>query len=165
LIIDAMDLLHTRELGGFCLVSSDSDFTRLATRIREDGLVVYGFGEQKTPRPFISACDRFIYVEIFRAKAVDTSKTKASAKSDPLRNLGSDAAFNAALDQSIDAATTEGGRANLGPVGQHLLKLLPDFDPRNYGFRKLSDLVEKHPSVKLIREKTSGGTRLYVERA
>src|SRR5215813_8688561 len=74
LIIDAMDLLHTRELGGFCLVSSDSDFTRLATRIREDGLPVYGFGEEKTPRSFINACDRFIYTEIFRTKTVSSAK-------------------------------------------------------------------------------------------
>ena len=78
LIIDAMDLLHTRELGGFCLVSSGSDFTRLATRIREDGLPVYGFGEEKTPRSFINACDRFIYTEIFRTKAVGSSKAEVA---------------------------------------------------------------------------------------
>ena len=127
LIIDAMDLLHTRELGGFCLVSSDSDFTRLATRIREDGLLVYGFGEEKTPRSFINACDRFIYTEIFRTKEVGASKAAIAAKSGPLRDLASDKKFNAALDQSVEAATTEGGRANLGTVGSHLLKLLPDF--------------------------------------
>jgi len=154
LIIDAMDLLHTRELGGFCLVSSDSDFTRLATRIREDGLPVYGFGEEKTPRSFINACDRFIYTEIFRTKAVGSSKAVAPAKSGPLRDFNSDEGFKVALDQSIDAATAESGRANLGAVGNHLLKLLPDFDPRNYGFRKLSDLVEKNPSLRLVREKS-----------
>src|SRR6266446_4883686 len=77
LIIDAMDLVHTRALGGFCLVSSDSDFTRLATRIREDGLIVYGFGQQKTPKSFIKACDRFIYTEIFKTKEVDASKMAA----------------------------------------------------------------------------------------
>src|SRR5436190_16513276 len=87
LIIDAMELLHTRELGGFCLVSSDSDFTRLATRIREDGLPVYGFGEEKTPRSFINACDRFIYTEIFRTKAVGSSKAVAPTKSGPLRDF------------------------------------------------------------------------------
>jgi hypothetical protein len=163
LIIDAMDLLHTRELGGFCIVSSDSDFTRLATRIREDGLVVYGFGEEKTPRSFISACDRFIYIEIFRARTVPSPKSTPSSKSPPLRNFNTDAAFKAALDQSIDAATTESGRANLGAVGRHLSKLLPDFDPRNYGFRKLSDLVAQHPSYKLLRGKTADGA-LYAER-
>jgi hypothetical protein len=160
LIIDAMDLLHTRELGGFCLVSSDSDFTRLATRIREDGLFVYGFGEEKTPRSFINACDRFIYTEIFRTKEVSTSKPAAAAKSAPLRNLATDEGFKAALDQSVDAAMTEGGRANLGTVGTHLIKLLPDFDARNYGFRKLSDLVEKVPTLRLDREGTAGGTRV-----
>jgi NYN domain-containing protein/OST-HTH/LOTUS domain-containing protein len=157
LIIDAMDLLHTRELGGFCLVSSDSDFTRLATRIREDGLPVYGFGEEKTPRSFINACDRFIYTEIFRTKAVGSSKAVAPTKPGE--------GFKVALDQSIDAATAESGRANLGAVGNHLLRLLPDFDPRNYGFRKLSDLVEKNPSLRLVREKTASGTQVvYAER-
>src|SRR6516164_3666492 len=125
LIIDAVDLLHTRELGGFCLVSSDSDFTRLATRIREDGLPVYGFGEEKTPRSFINACDRFIYTEIFRTKTVGSIKVIATTKSGPLRDFNSDDGFHAALDQSIDAAATESGRAHLGAVGSHLLKLLP----------------------------------------
>src|SRR6202140_336600 len=87
LIIDAMDLLHTRQLGGFCLVSSDSDFTRLATRIREDGLPVYGFGEEKTPRSFITACDRFIYTEIFTTKPAAASKAAAPGKSRPMRDL------------------------------------------------------------------------------
>ena len=164
-IIDAMDLLHTRELRGFCLVSSDSDFTRLATRIREDGLPVYGFGEEKTPRSFINACDRFIYTEIFRTKAVASAKAVAPMKSGPLRDFNSDEGFKVALDQSIDAATAESGRANLGAVGNHLVRLLPDFDPRNYGFRKLSDLVEKNPSLRLVREKTASGTQVvYAER-
>lgn len=164
LIIDAMDLLHTRELGGFCLVSSDSDFTRLATRIREDGLIVYGFGEEKTPKSFINACDRFIYTEIFKTKPSGPSKT-VSSKSEPLRDFNHDEAFRAALDQSVDAAAQESGRAHLGSVGTHLLKLLPDFDPRNYGLRKLSELVERTPSLNLVREKTAGGMQvLYVER-
>jgi len=165
LIIDAMDLLHKGELGGFCLVSSDSDFTRLATRIREDGLLVYGFGEQKTPRSFITACDRFIYTEIFRTKPVGASKAAAPARSGPMRDLASDEGFKAAFDQSVDAAMTEGGRANLGTVGSHLLKLRPDFDARNYGFGKLSDLVEKFSAFRVIREKTAGGMQVvYVER-
>jgi hypothetical protein len=165
LIIDAMDLLHTRELGGFCLVSSDSDFTRLATRIREDGLLVYGFGEEKTPRSFISACDRFIYTEIVRTKEVGASTSVMPAKSRPIRNLATDEAFKAALSQSVDAATTDGGRAHLGAVGSHLIKLLPDFDSRNYGFKKLSDLVQKVPALKLVTAKTTGGTQVvYVER-
>jgi uncharacterized LabA/DUF88 family protein len=165
LIIDAMDLLHTRELGGFCLVSSDSDFTRLATRIREDGLPVYGFGEEKTPGSFIKACDRFIYTEIFRQKQADTSKKAASTKSEPLRDLSRDAGFRSAFQQSVDAAMTDSNRAHLGVVGSHLLKLLPDFDSRNYGFQKLSELVEAIPGYRVVREKTAGGNPVaYVER-
>ncbi|HYM72754.1 MAG TPA: NYN domain-containing protein [Stellaceae bacterium] len=165
LIIDAMDLLHTRELGGFCLVSSDSDFTRLATRIRENGLPVYGFGEQKTPSSFIKACDRFTYTEIFKAKRADSSAKTAAAAAAPLRNLKGDEDFIVAFDQSVEAATRDDGRAHLGAVGSHLLKLLPDFDARNYGFQKLSELVETIPGYGVVREKTAGGNPIeYVER-
>jgi len=165
LIIDAMDLLHTRELGGFCLVSSDSDFTRLATRIREDGFPVYGFGEEKTPSSFIKACDRFIYTEIFRQKPAGASKKTTATKSQPLRELSRDQRFQSAFQQSVEAAITDGNRAHLGAVGSHLLKLLPDFDARNYGFQKLSDLVEAIPNYRIVREKTAGGNQVaYVER-
>jgi uncharacterized LabA/DUF88 family protein len=166
LIIDAMDLLHTRQLRGFCLVSSDSDFTRLATRIREDGLPVYGFGEKKTPDAFIKACDRFIYTEIFKVNTNDATKKSTQAKQSPLRDLNTDKGFRETLDQAVAAATpADGGRAHLSTVGTHLQKLLPDFDPRNYGFQKLSDLVEKIPDLKLIRESTPGGLQVvFVER-
>src|SRR5438876_1021220 len=117
LIIDAMDLLHTRQLRGFCLVSSDSDFTRLATRIREDGVPVYGFGEEKTPSSFIKACDRFVYTEIFKTKKATSSQKSTAAKPKPLRDLNSDEAFKQALDQSIDTAMTEANHAQLGTVG------------------------------------------------
>lgn len=166
LIIDAMDLLHTRELEGFCLVSSDSDFTRLATRIREDGLPVYGFGEEKTPKAFIKACDRFFYTEIFRTKGVAPATVKPAAQLSPLRNAPGDETFKAALDQAIDAATrVETGRANLAAVGNHLYKLLPDFDPRNYGFKQLSDLLRQLPGINLTYEQRSGAPPIaYVER-
>jgi NYN domain/OST-HTH/LOTUS domain len=166
LIIDAMDLLHTRTLGGFCLVSSDSDFTRLATRIREDGIPVYGFGEQKTPKSFVQACDRFIYTEIFKAKPIGNLKGSAVPNIEPLRNLKDDDAFKIALDESIEMAMIEGGRAHLGRIGAHLSKLLPDFDPRNYGYQKLSDLVESIPNLKVVREKipNSTGRSIYVTR-
>jgi uncharacterized LabA/DUF88 family protein len=185
LIIDAMDLLHTRDtrdLGGFCLVSSDSDFTRLATRIREDGLPVYGFGEEKTPEPFRNACNRFTYIEIFRQKAVVPSKKTAAPskkagtsakkaatakkpppeKPAPLRNIKKDDWLRNALNQLIDAAATESGRVALASIGSGLLNLRPDFDPRNYGFRKLSDLLEELPSFKLVRDKT--GTGIFIEK-
>ncbi len=186
LIIDAMDLLHTRDtrdLGGFCLVSSDSDFTRLATRIREDGLPVYGFGEEKTPKSFINACDRFTYIEIFRQKtavpskkaAAPSKKAGASAKkaaaaatkaspetSAPLRNIKKDDWLRNALNQLINAAATESGRVALASIGSGLLNLRPDFDPRNYGFRKLSDLLDQLPSFKVSRDKN--GTDVFIEK-
>jgi uncharacterized LabA/DUF88 family protein len=179
LIIDAMDLLHMRELDGFCLVSSDSDFTRLATRIREDGLPVYGFGEKKTPESFRNACDRFTYTEIFGQKAVVPSKKAVApskktaapakkvspAKSTPLRDYKKDKRLKGALGQLIDAASTDSGRVALATIGNDLPKLMPDFDSRNYGFRKLSDLMEKLPSFKLVREKNHAGAQVvYVER-
>ncbi len=184
LIIDAMDLLHTRHLDGFCLVSSDSDFTRLATRIKEDGLPVYGFGEQKTPNSFVKACSRFFYTEIFKPKppppavekpAVDGQIAKgtraksgaisrpALAEATPLLNLATDTEFQAALEQAIDAATPTGEpRANLGAVGLHLQKLLPEFDSRNYGFMKLSDLLSTIRTVKLTWD--GKPPRVFVER-
>jgi len=167
LIIDAMDLLHTRELGGFCIISSDSDFTRLATRIREDGLPVYGFGEEKTPKSFIQACDKFIYTEIFKKGEITSPKIATSTKTvRPLRDFMKDDVFKAALDQSVDSAVTESGRANLAAVGSHLSKLLPDFDSRNYGFLNLSGLVEKIPNLKVTREKMQNGLQVvYVEKA
>ena len=130
LIIDAMDLLHEGSLDGFCLVSSDSDFTRLATRIRESGLVVYGLGEQKTPEPFISACDKFIFTEVLR-KETETEGKDASANID-LRSL---------LVTAVDAVSRDDGWAPLSGVGGYIMKNNPSFDPRNYGCEKLGKLV------------------------
>lgn len=135
LIIDAMDLLHNGAVDGFCLVSSDSDFTRLATRIREAGLAVYGFGEEKTPRPFVVACDRFVYTEVLRAPAKDATEAVAPALPSPTAPL------QPALDQAITAAAREDGWAALSAVGSHLVKADPSFDPRNFGFSKLGELV------------------------
>ena len=137
LIIDAMDVLHAGSVDGFCLVSSDSDFTRLATRIREAGLVVYGFGERKTPAPFVAACDKFIYTEILRAESVpekDASKAEPVAVAD-VREL------QPLIVAAIDANAREDGWAALGGVGSHIGKITPAFDARNYGFKKLSELV------------------------
>lgn len=189
LIIDAMDLLHQGSLDGFCLVTSDSDFTRLATRIRENGLTVFGFGEKKTPKPFIAACDRFIYTELFRQKgaaaaaaSAPAAVAKAPAKAPPraatampepapapvaapAATLVSPADFRPALDEAFDAVIGDDKRVPLGVVGTQIQKLMPDFDPRNYGMRKLSDLVENEPGYDILREKVAtGGDRLYVER-
>ena len=139
LVIDAMDLLHSGRFDGFCLVSSDSDFTRLAARIREQGIDVYGFGEQKTPESFRQACRRFIYTEnlLPEAPAPDREPTPGSKSMQP------PSAAVPILRKAIAALDDEDGWVGLGAVGQQLGKLAPDFDPRTYGHAKLSDLVKK----------------------
>lgn len=138
LIIEAMDLLHGGKVDGFCLVSSDSDFTRLATRIREAGLSVYGFGEQKTPKPFVAACDKFIYTEILR-KPLPGVHTEAPVQTQ-LKPL---------LCSAIGAAAQEDGWALLAIVGGLVLKSDPSFDARNFGFRKLGELVKAQPYLEV----------------
>jgi uncharacterized LabA/DUF88 family protein len=141
LIIDAMDLLHSERVDGFCLVSSDSDFTRLATRIRESGLLVYGFGEQKTPKAFVAACDKFVYTEILRD--VQESRTDKPSLVVP------QALLDRILKNAITAATREDGWAPLSAVGSFLTKTNPDFDARNYGFGKLGELVRAQTFVEI----------------
>lgn len=154
LIIDAMDLLHGGRVDGFCLVSSDSDFTRLATRIREAGLVVYGFGERKTPKPFVAACDKFIYTEILRRPGADVAGAVAG---------GSGAGeLGPALHAAIAAVDQEDGWAPLAHVGTLLLKHDPSFDPRNFGFKKLSDLVRAQEGLELKTVPGTKGAHLYV---
>lgn len=138
LIIDAMDLLHTAPLDGFCLVSSDSDFTRLATRIRESGREVFGFGERKTPPAFVNACDRFVFVEILGsvAEAPEAVATEAG----PLEPL---------LREAIAAAARDDGWSSLSTTGSLLVKASPSFDPRNYGFAKLGELVRAQPYIEV----------------
>lgn len=138
MIIDAMDLLYTGPFDGFCLVSSDSDFTRLASRIRESGKRVYGFGEKKTPEPFVVACDRFIYTEVFSVSANDEVSTKRRST----KELRQDTKLLNLLRAAIEATSEESGWANLGAVGSTIVKQAPEFDPRNYGYAKLSGLVE-----------------------
>lgn len=140
LIIDAMDVLHTGRVDGFCLVSSDSDFTRLATRIREAGLVVYGFGERKTPEPFVAACDKFIYTEILRAEPAPVKATADGPALPPLKPM---------VIAALEAAAREDGWAALGPVGSQMNKNNPSFDPRNYGFAKLGELMRKQDYLEL----------------
>jgi len=137
MIIDAMDLLYTENFHGFCIVSSDSDFTKLASRIRESGLLVYGFGEKKTPSPFVSACDKFIYTEVLRAK-VDANQAIAKMSSAELKK---DEKLVSLLRNAVEASSDDSGWAYLGPVGSNIAKQTPDFDPRNYGYGKLGELV------------------------
>lgn len=139
LVIDAMDLLHSRRFDGFCLVSSDSDFTRLASRLREEGADVYGFGAQKTPESFRQACRRFVYPENLLPEAeASTPEQGRSPKS--LEPAGAAVPI---LAKVIAQMESEDGWVGLGAVGQRLANIASDFDPRTYGFRKLSDLVRQ----------------------
>lgn len=137
MIIDAMDLLYTDKFDGFCLVSSDSDFTKLAARIREAGLVVYGFGERKTPEPFVAACDKFIYTEVLR----DEEDQRDSFDRKSTNELKQDTKLVNLLRNAVEASSDESGWAHLAPVGSYIAKQSPEFDPRNYGYRKLGELV------------------------
>ncbi|MEJ2586060.1 MAG: NYN domain-containing protein [Deltaproteobacteria bacterium] len=151
LIIDAMDLLYTGKFDGFCIVSSDSDFTKLASRIREAGLLVYGFGEKKTPQPFVSACDKFIFTEVLRSK--DDRSGKISRR--PVSQLKKDTKLVNLLRNAVDASSDDSGWAHLATVGSYIAKQASEFDPRNYGYKKLGELVA---ATKLfqISEKTVG---------
>jgi len=154
LIIDAMDLLHGGRVDGFCLVSSDSDFTRLATRIRESGHSVYGFGEKKTPKPFVAACNRFIFTEILKAP------TEIAA---PLPT--GQAALKPILVKAVADATGDDGWAFLGAVGNLLNKANPEFDPRNYGKKKLGELVRSQPYLEIRAQPAADGSptaQIYV---
>ncbi|KQZ81955.1 Maebl [Mesorhizobium sp. Root157] len=139
LVIDAMDLLHSGRFDGFCLVSSDSDFTRLASRIREEGVDVYGFGEQKTPESFRQACRRFIYTE----NLLPTAAANTDDAARPAPSLHPPSAAVPVIKRAIAQVESEDGWVALGTVGNQLANLAPDFDPRTFGFRKLSDLVRK----------------------
>jgi uncharacterized LabA/DUF88 family protein len=163
MVIDAMDLLYSGHLDGFCLVSSDSDFTRLASRLRESGLTVYGFGERKTPKPFVAACDKFVYVENL-VRPDDTAGPAAPA--DPAvtpaprltaAQLKGDAALVTQLRNALEAASEEDGWAQLASVGHILTKQRPDFDSRSYGYGKLSDLVTATTLFQLERRSPGDG--------
>ena len=139
LIIDAMDLLYTKTFDGFCIVSSDSDFTRLASRLRESGLTVFGFGEKKTPKAFVAACDKFVFTDVFKAETSDGAATTIKPTGELKRHKGHLANL---FRNAVDAYSDDDGWAPLGPVGSNIAKQAPEFDARNYGFRKLKDLVE-----------------------
>jgi uncharacterized LabA/DUF88 family protein len=149
LVIDAMDLLHSGRFDGFCLVSSDSDFTRLAARIREEGVDVFGFGEQKTPESFRQACRRFIYTENLLPE-VQAAGTRSAAK--PMQSL---AHATTILEKIVSEMESDDGWVSLGEVGQQLANLASDFDPRTYGVKKLSDLVRKIETLE-IKKSPSG---------
>lgn len=158
MIIDAMDILYSQPVDGFVLVSSDSDFTRLALRLRESGKVVYGIGERKTPTPFIAACDKFIYVEVIRGKETE----RAEDREKEARTASAARAKKQVPDEVVDliAATIqdvsdEEGWAFMGELGNILPRRQPDFDPRNYGFEKLTALVKSIDRFEIDARATS----------
>src|SRR6266487_319756 len=145
MVIDAMDLLYSGRFDGFCLVSSDSDFTRLAARLRESGLTVYGFGERKTPKPFVAACDKFIYIENLLHDGGTAGGSAGSVPATAPRAAAAELKRNTALVSqlryAVEAASDDDGWAPLGHVGMLITKQQPDFDSRSYGYAKLSDLM------------------------
>jgi hypothetical protein len=171
LIIDAMDLLYTGNFDGFALVTSDSDFTGLAMRLREEGLMVFGFGEKKTPEAFRNACHRFVFVEVLRNSAGATEPEPSEPAATGLPPAQAPEAADpgprpklpkkfvlSALEQSVD----DEGWAHLGTFGNYLNKLQPDFDPRLYGYKKLSDLVRDRTDLFLTEERRSSGSNQRV---
>lgn len=167
LIIDAMDILYTGQVDGFCIISSDSDFTRLATRLREAGKKVFGIGEQKTPAAFIAACNKFIYIEILPKETKEEiplrpgRKKESPKKSEPVTNQ---TALKKLFINSINDLTDEDGWVFLSTLGNHIIKKQPSFDPRNYGFKKLVDIIKNIPEIE-IEERAgnkSGIGHLYV---
>jgi len=167
MIIDAMDILYSGNCDGFVLVSSDSDFTRLATRLREAGMKVYGMGEKKTPKPFIVACDKFVYIESL--KAAETPAASASAKAGRKKKNASPAeseqlSVQELIAQSVEDLADEDGYAYLGDVGNLLSKKQPDFDARNYGYSKLSKFIVSLGVFEIDERRNAnyGGTQVFL---
>lgn len=157
LIIDAMDILYSEKVDGFCIVSSDSDFTRLATRLREAGMKVIGIGEKKTPAPFIKACDKFVYLEILKASKQEEAQespvtTKESKEKGTLNKVDKD--LVKLFSDSITDLADDNGWAFLGELGNLLLKKSPDFDPRNYGFGKMLALIRSMNQFEIDERET-----------
>jgi NYN domain/OST-HTH/LOTUS domain len=161
LIIDAMDLLYTSRFDAFCIVSSDSDFTRLASRIREEGVAVYGFGERKTPEAFRNACDRFIYLDVLDEPTTDAA-TAARPRVTPAKLRG-DSKLIGGLRSSVSTASGDEGWAPLSAVGSLMRKQQPDFDPRNWGYAKFSELVNA-TDLFVLEAIPSGGMRVQHKR-
>jgi len=163
MIIDAMDILHNEKVDGFCLVSSDSDFTRLATRLRESGMLVIGIGEKKTPNPFIVACDKFIYIEIIGAKeasAKSTTSKKQTIAQKKEKDKATKSLVNLIKSTIRDLSDDDDGWASLAEVGSLINKKKADFDPRNYGFQKLTPLIKSLNKYFIIDEREVEKSRI-----
>jgi uncharacterized LabA/DUF88 family protein len=158
MIIDAMDILYSGKVNGFCLVSSDSDFTRLATRLREAGMKVYGIGEKKTPNPFIVACDKFIYIEILKNQPEETEEESTENTKVPETSYDKiTPKVLKLITATISDAADEDGWAYLGDVGNLLQKKQPNFDSRNYGFQKLTPLIKSTKRFDIEQRESSKG--------
>lgn len=156
MIIDAMDILYSEKVNGFCIVSSDSDFTRLAMRLREAGMLVLGMGEKKTPEPFISACDKFIYVEILQQEEHDQETQKGPAKSRPQVDKINPKLVRLIYNTIADLADDDGW-AFMGDVGNLIQKKQPNFDSRNYGFQKLTPLISSINAFEIEQREAQKG--------
>jgi len=162
LIIEAMDILYTGGVDGFCIVSSDSDFTRLATRLREAGKKVFGIGQKKTPFPFIASCNKFIYLEILQQEIKEEAPVKESASGTTTKKTVKLPSHISLINKelihlivsSINDIAEEDGWVFLGTLGSLILKKQPDFDPRNYGFKKLVDIIKRIPAVQIDERQT-----------
>jgi hypothetical protein len=168
LIIDAMDLLYTRKFDGFCLITSDSDFTGLAMRLREEGLTVFGFGEKKTPDAFRNACHKFVFTEVLRPGATTEPGTLTKKSENDQRSMQPQPAVEAAEPKqdfpkkfvlaALEQSSDDAGWAHLGTFGSYLTKLQPDFDSRLYGYKKLSDLVKAKTELFITEERQASGS-------
>jgi len=165
LIIDAMDLLYTSDVDGFCIVSSDSDFTRLAARLREAGKYIMGMGEKKTPKPFISACSIFKYLEVLSKDTDDDKSSDKGNKNKEKSDFADKKELIKTISMIVDDCSNEEGWAFLGEVGTRINKRYPDFDVRNYGHRKLTPLVISLKAFDLQKQRTSNprSSRYYIK--
>jgi uncharacterized LabA/DUF88 family protein len=164
MIIDAMDILYSEKVNGFCLVSSDSDFTRLATRLREAGMKVFGIGEKKTPMPFIVACDKFIYIEILKQQASEVEEKDLKGKpSPPAETDKITPQLIKLISTTISDLADDDGWAFLGDVGNLLQKKQPNFDPRNYGFQKLTPMIKSINKFDIEEQHKGKFKHIYVK--
>jgi uncharacterized LabA/DUF88 family protein len=162
LVIEAMDLLHSKRFDGFCIVSSDSDFTGLASRIREEGVMVYGFGQKKTPSSFVEACDKFIHTENLKSPPKPSGRKDAAAP--PPKAAALPPEILSVLQDAVESASDDAGWANLGRVGHIVGNHRPDFDSRSYGQKTLTSLLEASGDFELQRRGPKGGQQHVVVR-
>ncbi|MCK5802940.1 MAG: NYN domain-containing protein [Lentisphaeria bacterium] len=162
MIIDAMDLLYSKNFTGFCIVSSDSDFTRLATRIRQDGLLVFGFGEKKTPAPFIAACDKFIFLEVLKPSPSRKPRPKKKKEEEGEASSVDRADLIDIVSDAVAAVAKDDGWAALSAVGSYISKNNPSFDSRNHGFPRLGELIESLEFVDAKYLETGGHKNMHV---